>query len=215
MDILTSPPQTLRDSARASDLAHEALGVRIRRLRKLRKNMGQEEIGAQLNVSRETVSRWESGINEPSEKHIHALAKLLRVSPTYLRYGGPGGPKAVFVLGHVGAGASVFPIDDGPFEQIEAPFETPDDTIALIVRGDSMMPELSDGDYLLYRAIAQRPEDLIGKRCIVQLEDGQLLVKRLRRGRSFGCYDLDSTNAAPIENQRLQWIAKVEAVKFR
>jgi transcriptional regulator with XRE-family HTH domain len=211
---LTSAPMTLQESQGFAADTFEPLGTRLKRLRKI-KQLSQEDLAALLQVSRETVSRWESGAHNLTENHIKQLSKALGVAQTYLRYGGPGAPQTVQVRGHVGAGAHVSPFDDGPLEEIEAPYGTPADMIALVIRGDSMMPELSDGDYLLYRGHAQSPDALIGKRCIVQLEDGRLLVKRLRRANELGCYDLDSTNAATLENQRLQWVAKVEAVRYR
>jgi transcriptional regulator with XRE-family HTH domain len=213
MDALLKNTAAVRDFA-AMQTGAEALGPRLKRIRKL-KGFNQEQVAEFVGVSREAITRWETGTNEPTEANIQKMSKLYSTPAVYLRYGGAGGPKTVQVLGHVGAGANVFPFEDGPFDQIEAPFGSPDDLAALIVRGDSMMPELSDGDHVLYRATEQNPDDLIGKRCIIRLESGSVLVKRLRRGRDIGCYDLDSTNAATIENQRLQWVAKVEAVKYR
>lgn len=193
---------------------NEGLGKRLAKLR-VKKGITQSELATIFDVSRETIVRWEAGKRSPNDLTVAALARFFSVQDSYLRYGGPGGPTTIQVMGFVGAGTGVFPFNDGPFEQIDAPFGTPPNTIALIVRGDSMMPELSDGDYVLYRAIHQNPDDLIGKRCIVELQDGSILVKRLRRGREFGTYDLDSTNAATLENQTVAWCAKVEAVKYR
>lgn len=191
-----------------------ALGARLAKLRKT-KAVTQLDLASALDVSRETIARWELGIRSPKNEMVAALASFFQVPESWLRYGGAGGPKTIQVMGYVGAGAGVLPFEDGPFDQIEAPFGAPPNTIALIVRGDSMMPELGDGDYVLYKGEPQSPEDLIGKRCIIQLEDGRILVKRLRRGRDFGRFDLDSTNAATLENQIVVWCAKVEAVKYR
>jgi phage repressor protein C with HTH and peptisase S24 domain len=192
----------------------DGLGRRLAKLR-VKKGITQSELASIFDVSRETIVRWEASKRSPNDLMVAALAKFFSVQDSYLRYGGPGGPQTIQVMGFVGAGTGVLPFDDGPFEQIEAPFGTPPDMIALIVRGDSMMPELSDGDYVLYRATPQNPDNLIGKRCIVELEDGAILVKRLRRGRNVNTFDLDSTNAAILENQTIAWCAKVEAVKYR
>lgn len=189
-------------------------GNRLAQLRKM-KAVTQFDLASALDVSRETIARWEAGVRSPKDEMVTALARFFDVKDSWLRYGGAGGPRTIQVMGYVGAGAGVLPFDDGPFDQIEAPFGAPPNTIALIVRGDSMMPELSDGDYVLYRAEPQQADDLVGKRCVVQLEDGRVLVKRLRRGREFGRFDLDSTNAATLENQNVVWCAKVEAVKYR
>lgn len=203
---LASQPQNLDPT--------ETLGSRLTKLRKI-KSMTQSDLASVFDVSRETIVRWEAGKRSPNDLMVAALARYFDVRDSWIRYGGAGGPQTIQVMGFVGAGTGVLPFDDGPFEQIEAPFGTPPDTIALIVRGDSMMPELSDGDYVLYRATPQNPEQLLGKRCIVELETGAILVKRLRRGRELGTFDLDSTNAATLENQTVAWCAKVEAVKYR
>ena len=52
----------------------------------LRKKMGwsQEELAHQLNVSRQAVSKWESGVTDPSTSNLLALAKLFGVSPEEL-----------------------------------------------------------------------------------------------------------------------------------
>jgi phage repressor protein C with HTH and peptisase S24 domain len=143
------------------------------------------------------------------------LAAALNTDERWITYGGAGGPSTLPVMGHVGAAAEVFPFDSDTLDEIEAPFGAPPDTRALIVRGDSMMPELNDGDFVLYRDKAQRVEDLVGKRCVVRLDDGRVLVKRLRRGTTYGTFTLDSTNAAPIEDVMVIQAAKVEGVVFR
>ena len=47
----------------------------------LRKKNGwsQEELAEQLQVSRQSVSKWESGASDPSTTNLIALAKLLGV----------------------------------------------------------------------------------------------------------------------------------------
>ena len=49
----------------------------------LRKKAGwsQEELAERLNVSRQSVSKWESGRADPSTTNLIALAKLLDVPP--------------------------------------------------------------------------------------------------------------------------------------
>ena len=55
------------------------LGQRISLYRK-KLNISQEELGARLGVSRQAVSRWESGASDPSTSNLLALAKLYGVS---------------------------------------------------------------------------------------------------------------------------------------
>ena len=48
------------------------------RARKAR-GMTQEELAARLNVSRQAVSKWETGTADPSTSNLLALAKLFGV----------------------------------------------------------------------------------------------------------------------------------------
>lgn len=195
-------------------LRTETFGMRLRRLREAR-GLTQADVAEAVGMTALQGHRWEHDQAVPRAAVIDRIASFFEVAPEWLQYGVGGGPTFAAVLGMVGAGQAIVPFDDGPFDQIEVPFGAPPGVIALIVRGDSMQPELSEGDFVLYRGVPQDPATLIGRRCVVRLEDGRVLVKRLRRGAALDTYDLESTNAAPIEGQRLVWCARVEAVVYR
>ena len=55
------------------------LGQRISLYRK-KLNISQEELGVRLGVSRQAVSKWETGTADPSTSNLLALAKLFGVS---------------------------------------------------------------------------------------------------------------------------------------
>ena len=55
------------------------LGQRISLYRK-KLDISQEELGARLGVSRQAVSKWETGTADPSTSNLLALAKLFGVS---------------------------------------------------------------------------------------------------------------------------------------
>ena len=55
------------------------LGERIRNLRKS-KGMSQEAVASALGVSRQAVTRWESGRSDPSTANLIELAKLFGIS---------------------------------------------------------------------------------------------------------------------------------------
>ena len=46
--------------------------------------MTQEFIAERLGVSRQAVSKWESGISDPSTSNLFALAKLFGITPEEL-----------------------------------------------------------------------------------------------------------------------------------
>ena len=53
------------------------------RARKAR-GMTQEELAARLSISRQAVSKWETGTADPSTSNLLALAKLFGVRPEEL-----------------------------------------------------------------------------------------------------------------------------------
>ena len=77
--------RALRKYLRTTDVCREkeelkrSLGEVIREYRVERK-MTQEFVAESLGVSRQAVSKWESGASEPSTSNLLALAKLFDVS---------------------------------------------------------------------------------------------------------------------------------------
>lgn len=114
------------------------------------------------------------------------------------------------VVGHVGAGAEVFPFDDyaqgDGFEELEP---LPTDAVAVMVKGDSMYPRYFEGERIIYIHDGGSPSDYIGQECIVKLEDGRVLLKIVRKGSRKGLFTLESWNAPPIEDQKIEWAAPV------
>lgn len=64
------------------------IGMRIQKYRKLL-GMSQEELGANLNVSRQTISKWENGDNLPDVYNLISIARLFDVSVDELLLGAP------------------------------------------------------------------------------------------------------------------------------
>jgi DNA-binding XRE family transcriptional regulator len=58
----------------------KSLGEVIKKHR-TEKKMTQEFVAETLGVSRQAVSKWESGITDPSTSNLIALAKLLEIEP--------------------------------------------------------------------------------------------------------------------------------------
>lgn len=134
---------------------------------------------------------------------------------------GEGAPKKLKtapLVGYVGAGQRVFPEDPGPggrLDTIPAPPEAPADCVAVSIRGDSMYP-LEDGWVLFYKRLQEGvPDDCINKLCVVQIHDGAALVKKLRRGTKPKLWTLQSWNAEPEEDVRLDWAARVLDIRPR
>ena len=58
-------------------------GEKLQALRKAR-SWSQEELATQINVSRQALSKWESGASVPDTEHVVALSRLFGVSTDYL-----------------------------------------------------------------------------------------------------------------------------------
>ncbi len=183
---------------------------RIRYWRKQRR-MTLEQLAAQLGTSAGHLHKWETGKVSVNLKRLGEISAILGVGIVDLVEDLPRVP----VVGRVGAGAEVASIDDFPLGQGRRTARCPtgldpQNTVAVEVIGDSMLP-IDEGWLLFYsRSYEGVPSECLGKLCVVQLtETGTRYVKRLKAGRSAGLFNLYSTNAREIEDVALAWAAPV------
>lgn len=66
-----------------------ALGKNIRKKR-LEKNISQEYLAEKLDISRQSISKWENGLSEPSKKNLAQLARIFDCELKELIYGTQG-----------------------------------------------------------------------------------------------------------------------------
>lgn len=74
------------DSRPETAAVRKSLGEAIK-ARRTECNMTQEFVAGELGVSRQAVSKWESGASDPSTANLLALCKLLGVSTEELLRG--------------------------------------------------------------------------------------------------------------------------------
>lgn len=178
------------------------------------RDLGQAELARLLtealgrSIDRAAVNKMLGGAREIKGDELLAIEKITGFSA----------PKLIQVrlVGRVGAGAAVIPFDEPDEQYVEAPAGTKPNTVAVEVLGDSMHPAFEDGTYLFYSEQRQ-PEDLVNKRCIMELEDGRMFVKVLRQGSRPGLWDLQSLNSlyADIKDETVKWAARIDWVKPR
>lgn len=169
----------------------------------------QQKLAAKLGVSQSTVHRWLSGA-EPEGANRDAINALYEAELT------PHNPQhpQVALQGFVGAGQAVYQFDESEGGFVDAPPVYTDATVAVEVRGDSMLPLYEAGTILYYSRLLA-PDDMIGRRCIAKLADERVLVKTLRRGSSKGLWTLVSLNAPDIEDVAIEWVAPIDWIKPR
>lgn len=164
------------------------------------------------------------GKRELKQREVPVIARYLEVTPPpeLLLDAEPEPPldieddidpdRYVPVVGYVGAGAAAhyYAVNQGGLDEVPAPTDATDSTVAVEVRGDSLGP-LFDR-WLVFYDDVRRPvtADLIGKLCVVGLPDDRVLVKKIRRGRN-GNYDLVSNSEDDvIRDVTIEWAARVK-----
>ncbi len=164
----------------------------------------QREVAARLGLNRQpAISEILNGKRQLKANEMIILSRLSGLPM-------PDRKSIIPVLGYVGAGAEVYPIDDGdPLYEVTVNGALPEGTVGAIIRGDSMYPIFEDGDLVAYSGKELPAEDAIGKTCMVQLDDERMLIKTVRRGSSPGFYTLTSTNAPDIEDVVIIWARKL------
>jgi phage repressor protein C with HTH and peptisase S24 domain len=182
----------------------------IERIRLL-KGMTREELAAKLNTTATTIYRKERGNRQLRMEELEDYARALGCNVQSL----VGDVKRVPVVGFVGAGAKIYPIDDhangNGLDFVDSPTGISDPKIvAVYVRGDSQEPLLEDGYILFYHKKSEGVEpDSIGRLCIVALVNGEIMIKKVKKGSIHNRYHLISKNADPILDAELIWASKV------
>ena len=166
-----------------------------------------------------TYRAHESGLRGLRRDAAARYALAFGVSEAWLLtgQGAPAGIRStVPMVGYVGAGAEVHLFDgDQSSEQIDeadAPPAADEHTVAVIVRGDSMIPAFRDRDVIYYRNVRADPDQLIGRECVIRLADGRTFVKILMRGNGPGFFTLFSYNAPLISDVVVEWAVPVKWV---
>lgn len=158
----------------------------MNRYKSARLNIGitQEEVANILGVSRTTYAHYETGIRKPDPNTIVRLSEIYNVSSDYL-LGIDEHPKNksktiwIPILGNVPAGA---PIAEGEYNYgyVEIPEEMAKlgELFSLLVKGNSMDPEIRDGDVAV---ILQQPDAESGNLVVVRINGEETTIKRLKK----------------------------------
>lgn len=161
------------------------------RLRELRKERGmkQIELCQHLGVSQGNLSNWENGVYEPDTYYLKKIADFFGVTVDYLLGRSDSrtaplpsdGVIEYTVIGSVraGMGGNVVSEETGDTRLVAASavHGRADDYFVLRVRGDSMYPEVLDGDCVLVR---KTPSVESGSMAVVLYDGDYATVKWVR-----------------------------------
>lgn len=171
------------------------VGERIKEVRE-KIGMSQVDFADKINVSKQTLYKYENNLitNIPSDK-IEAAAKLSGVSPAYLMGWTQEAAKAmedlakagiraskgvkINVLGRVAAGIPIDAIEDIiDTEEITEELAKTGEFFGLQIHGDSMTPNICDGDIVIVR---QQNDAESGDIVIATVNGDEATCKRLRK----------------------------------
>lgn len=200
-----------------SRMKHPILFENVRTIAR-RLGVDQTQLGEMCGgVSQGTVSRW-GETSVPRGKTLLYLAELAGVTARQLLEERlpADGTRKVRVIGFVGAGAAVYAFEALGLNAEQPTIDLPSEikgNAALTVKGDSLYPDAEEGWSVVYvGGKTTDVKDIAGHLCVVQVEDGRMLVKKVEPGTKRGLYHLISRNAPTMEDQRLVWAARVTAI---
>ncbi|WP_262048632.1 XRE family transcriptional regulator [Bradyrhizobium sp. Bra78] len=197
------------------------------RLTSARKEAGYTTVKAAadaLGVKEVTYAQHENGIRGFRREAADQYARKFHVSLEWLLTGKgqkerrpikvpPGQQRHVSLVGYVGAGAEThFFANDAPLDEVRAPDGTNDETVAVEIRGESLGSFFDR--WLVFYDDVRRPvtSDLINRLCVVGIEDGRILIKKIQRSKARGFYHLLSQTEPPILDVRIEWAAAVKSM---
>jgi DNA-binding XRE family transcriptional regulator len=190
------------------------MNARLKEARKLAGYVRGSEAARAIGIPESTFLAHENGTRGFPVDVAERYARFFRVNFDWLLrgHGKPRGSDLVPVIGYIGAGAEVFPVDDYPqgggMEMVEPPPGVPN-CVAARIRGDSQWPLRDGWTVFWHREQEGIAEDCIGKLCVVQVHEGPLLLKELMRGSRPGKWTLQSWNAPVRQDVRVDWASKV------
>lgn len=171
------------------------------------------------NIQRAARSGKREGV---STRTIAALAPVLETTEAWLMTGdgqeeaGRSTKPLVRIIGRVGADASgqvLLTSGHETWDMVPPAFGVTSKAVALEVRGHSMHTFAEDGALIYFEEQKTAPDaDMLGHPCVVETEDGRVLVKRLLRGSAPGLFDLESIVGPTIRDVRLNWAAEILAI---
>jgi phage repressor protein C with HTH and peptisase S24 domain len=176
----------------------------------------QAEFAKKVDVRQGTISKWMSGTQSPVKRQWDAVEAFLRSQPSTRHLIQSPVENTVAVRGLIGAGNKIGPEEEqvppeGLYE-VAAPFPIPDGALAFRVDGESQWPRYDSGDVVICWKTGTDVDQVIGWEAAVETADGHRYLKRIVRGSVRGLFDLESHNAPPIRNVKLEWVARVQGV---
>lgn len=151
----------------------------MQRLKMARKAAGltQAQVAERIGINQNTYSYWESGKTRVDAESLQRLAEIFGVPVNALLE--PTRTKGIKipVLGRVQAGVPIEAIEEIlDYEEITPEMAATGEYFALLVKGDSMEPKISDGDVVIVR---KQSDVTSGDTAVVIVNSHDATIKRV------------------------------------
>lgn len=171
----------------------------------------QRQLAEKIGVTTDQISKLERGQRRLSQHWMERIAAALDVSAAALIVGEP----YIEVKGEItGTGNVCF--HKGTHKRIPVPPGIPSiNTLAAVeVKDDGLLPLCGKGWHLCYRTpdVKTSAESMPSGLSIVALADKRVLLREVRKGYTYGTYNLYIHNSPPLEDQSIQWAGRVVAL---
>ena len=169
-------------------------------------NIKAQELAEKSGVSKNSISQYVNGTHAPSNKSAGKMGPVLRVNPVWLMGFDAPMPEKFFRMSHSTARIPVYgsvsagngTLADG---NIEGYVDIPEDMakhgeyFGLKVKGDSMEPDIKDGDTVIVRKTEDVPAD--GKTVVAIVNGDEGFCKRLAKYAEGLCLSSNNSNYPP------------------
>jgi DNA-binding XRE family transcriptional regulator len=170
----------------------------------------QAELGRKVGHERETIRKLEAGIMRLSVDWARKLAPHVKMSAEILAFGEPSVP----LIGYVGRGLKIRLTQQPKSQKRQAkmPPNGSGKTVGVEIRDDALGAAFH-GWVAYFDNRREPPTDaLIDRLCVVALNNGDILIRRLLRSHLPGHFDLWAPNQPPMQDQRVEWAALITAI---
>ena len=168
---------------------------RVRELR-LKRRWTLEQLSERAGLSVGQLSKIETGNRGWSVKSLQKIADAMGLDSMADLLDVTDAWQDVAVFGVVEAGGMVLPRGNEGKRKFRAPTAF-GELLALVVRNDSLYPRHIKGAAIFCEKQTVEPSKCIGLECLVQVEDGQSLVRTVSKGTSKNRFNLMIHNQSP------------------
>ena len=185
------------------------------------RGLSQRELSRRLGLDESAMSLTLRGQRQMKMPEAVDIAKMLGVPLTDVLVNAgielnDSGVRLAPVVGYMdGDGEAHIDWKAKGAERVSVPAELPDDTVALIAKPHSGPLALMDGWIFFLEPPAPPSSEIIGRYCVVGLQNGISLLRFIRRGYKPGTYNLLSAAAGGVgvENATLEWASPILMIR--